>query len=121
MTDQFLAQQHFSAPTSFDARMAILLKLESLEHIRTLTDHATIQFLIKAQVQLGGTEKSASSYATQIYHIFIRKGWVLVGMQEFAVALHAVTTRELLSAERIGKIAIPRIDLAIALMHGNRH
>ncbi|MBP9699776.1 hypothetical protein KBD71_00675 [Candidatus Woesebacteria bacterium] len=121
MTDQFLVQQHFSAPTSFEARMAILTKLESLAHIRKLTDHATIQFLITAQVQIGCTEKSSISYATQMHNIFIRQGWVLVGTEEFAVALHAVTTKELLSADRIGKIAIARIDRAIALMHGSRH
>lgn len=89
--------------------------------IAALTKEDAKRLLIQAQIKQGVPEKTAKSYASHLYSVFIRHGWVLVGRDEFALAMHAVSSQELLKAKNVGKSALERIEKALEMMHRHRH
>lgn len=121
MTDFYLEKFSLSDRVPYSERLDRISRWEVMQEVLKLSNEETIRLLIQAQLSLRVPEKSAKSYATHVFSVFIRQGWVGVGQDEFSLAMHALSSRELLKAPGIRKLAIPRIEATLELMHSKRH
>ena len=120
MTDRYLTQFQLSVDVPYSERLDRLSRWKVMQPIVRLTNEEAISYLVKTQLDLQVAQRAAKGYASQLFNNFIRQGWVLVGRDEFALAMHAVSSAELLHAANVGKTALERIEITLERLHAKR-